>query len=276
MHLAADRDPLGREAESGGEPAAVLDHRSRSSSVKTPRLRPSKGASLTPPTRVENAAVAPGSSPRASASRLASRHSIAAPRRLERRVQLLLAPGDLAVELAPQRLLEAAADRRALRDPGRDQLLAVDLERDVAPLGQVAVEPLGAQRPGQDQLDRIAARRPARPPRRGARAAPAASASSPPAGPSAAASRARSRGAEPLQGPAAEQPGDRGGQLDAALAQLDQAPLGRAGRSARGASASPASRSSSASRRSAETAPRSASRSSAAVSGSSSKPKRAA
>ena len=39
--------------------------------------------------------------------------------------------------------------------PGRDQVVAVDLELDRAPLGQVAVEPLGAHRPGEDQLDRV-------------------------------------------------------------------------------------------------------------------------
>ena len=49
--------------------------------------------------------------------------------------------------------------------PCCDQVVAVDLEPDPSPLGDVAVEPLGAQRPGERQLDPAFARGPARPPR---------------------------------------------------------------------------------------------------------------
>ena len=67
-------------------------------------------------------------------------------------------PADSVVELAPQRRRQAAPDRRALGDSGGDQVGSVDLERDVAPLEQVAVEPLGAHRAREDELDRVAAR----------------------------------------------------------------------------------------------------------------------
>ena len=256
--------------------AAVLDHRVAASSVKTPRLRPSKGASLTPPMRVEKAARAPGSSASSQRTPSGSRHSIASLRaRLQRAtVELLVASGDLAVELAPQRLVEAAADRRALRDAGGDQFLAVDLERDVAPLGQVLVEPLGTQRPREDQLDWVAPLAPAAPPRRSL-GATAASASSSPQGPSAAARTARSRGASLARAGSRAAPQRRRPARPRPRA-APRGPTRRAGQDRARASASPASRSSSASRRSTETVLRSASRSRAAVSGSSSKPKRAA
>ena len=44
-------------------------------------------------------------------------------------------------------------DGRPLRDPLREQVVAVDLEPDPSPLRDVAVEPLGAERPGERQLD---------------------------------------------------------------------------------------------------------------------------
>src|SRR6188472_270963 len=106
-----------------------------------------RGAKLSraePKERVVKAAVAPGNRVSSQRRPSRSRHSIAAPRHVDRHVQLLGAATDLAVELAPQGLIEPAADRRALGNARSDQRLAVDLEGDVAPLGQVAVEPLGA------------------------------------------------------------------------------------------------------------------------------------
>ena len=66
---------------------------------------------------------------------------------------------DLPVELGPQSLAQATSHRGALGDSLRDQVAAIDLEPDPSPLGDVPVEPLGAQRPGERKLD------PASPPR---------------------------------------------------------------------------------------------------------------
>src|SRR6478752_6868182 len=123
---------------------------SRSSSVKTPRLRRSKGASLTPPRRVEKAARAPGSSASSQRTVSCSRHctgELCLAGGGESGGELLLAAGYLAVELAALRLGKAAADGPALLDTGGDQVVPSDLELHVAPLLEVVVQPLGAARP---------------------------------------------------------------------------------------------------------------------------------
>src|SRR5919197_1342598 len=63
--------------------------------------------------------------------------------------ELLLARRHLAVELAVQRGAQASPDRRAGRDPGRHEVVAVDLERDVAEVVEPAAGRLRvAQRAG--------------------------------------------------------------------------------------------------------------------------------
>ena len=255
VHLTADRDPLGPEAERRGEPAAVLDHRSGSSSVRTPRLRPSKGGSLTPPRRVVKAAVAPGSCASSQRTPSASRHSIVAPRHLQRHRQLLLAS-----TRSRRRACAAAPPARPrpsagpCGSPGGDQVLAVDLEGNVTPLDQIAIEPLGAQRPGKHELDRIVpdsqgdclrgtlwvASWPGPPLR--------------PAGPSAATKQGALARRQSIPGPRPEQLGrPESPARHRSAAQLHQTPLGEQGEGATAPAAPPASRSSSASRRSAET-----------------------
>src|SRR6187551_1523012 len=147
---------------SGANPSAPASRRrfsntaSRSSSVRMPRLRASKGGSLAPPRRVVKAAVASGILASSQRNPFPSRHSIAAPRHLKGDRQLLLAPRDLAVELAAQSLLESATERGTLTESRPDQVRPVDLQADVAPLAQVAVEPLGAEGASEDELGAVA------------------------------------------------------------------------------------------------------------------------
>src|SRR6188474_3832167 len=125
-----------------------------SSSVRTPRLRRSKGGPLTPPMRVVKAAVAPDRPACSQRTPSASRHSIVASSRRECRLQLGLAALDLAVELAPQGLPQAAADGRSLGHAGGDQIAPVDRQLDLSPLAHILVEPLGPQRASDQQVDR--------------------------------------------------------------------------------------------------------------------------
>ena len=82
-----------------------------------------------PAERVEKTTFAPG---RSASSQRTPSFSLPPHRGLPRGLQgdreLLVAPGELAVELAAQRLGEAAADARPLRHAGGDQIVAVDLE----------------------------------------------------------------------------------------------------------------------------------------------------
>src|SRR6187399_1327447 len=147
---------------SGAKPTALASRRrfaitvSRSSPVRIPRLSAAKGASLTPPRRVVKTAVAPGIFASSQRSPSASRHSIVTPRRFESDRQLLVRPGDLAIELATQRLLQPPPQRRALLEAGLNQVGAIDLEGDVAPLAQIAIEPLSAENPSEDELGAVA------------------------------------------------------------------------------------------------------------------------
>ena len=116
-----------------------------------PRLSDSNAPSLAPPSRVENAARAPGSSASSQRTPSRSRQSIAprlGARRLDGDPELVLAARRLAVELRPQRRGEPAADRRALVDPGGDQVVAGDLP--------------GARRATARRSRRATRRRPAR------------------------------------------------------------------------------------------------------------------
>src|SRR6187455_337704 len=153
---------------SGAIPSAVASRRRfsatapRSSPVRTPRLRRSKGASLTPPGRVEKAALAPGSSASSHRTASCSRHSTAElclASGGEGGGELLLAAGYLAVELAALRLGQAAADGLALLDAGGDQVVSSDLEFDLAPLLEIVVQPVGAAGAGEHELDRVVGRR---------------------------------------------------------------------------------------------------------------------
>ena len=243
-----------------------------------PRLRPRRRLADAAEAGREGGAAPRAARPRASARRpLAPLHRPLLGRRQRQRRAPASRPGELAVELALQRRREAAADGGTLGDAGRDQVRAVDLERDVAPLAQVAVEPLAPSARASDQLDGLVAARRARPPPRALRLAPrparlvAAARPRAPRRRSAAVARCDS---PPRAGRrAARRPGD---QLERRPAAARPAPTRRAARSPRGALGSAARRSSSASRRSAETVSRSVARSSASVSGSSSKPRRAA
>ncbi len=117
------------------------------------------------------------------------------------------------------------------RHPGRDQVVAVDLELHVPPFQQVAVEPIGAQRARKDQDDRVATARQLDRGRGPLRS------SQPPAaprrreGPSAAASTASSRRDEPRPRRAAEQLCNPPRQLDAARRAARPGPSRRAARS---------------------------------------------
>lgn len=55
------------------------------------------------------------------------------------RGQLLLAPGELSVELATQRIAQSPSQRRTLGNPGSDQVGAVDLKANSLPLGEEPV-----------------------------------------------------------------------------------------------------------------------------------------
>src|SRR5215204_13661 len=72
--------------------------------------------------------------------------------------ELLVAAGDLAVELAREGCLQAAANRGPLGDARGEQVLAGDLEPHVTPLARVAVEPFRTERTRDEQLRRIPAR----------------------------------------------------------------------------------------------------------------------
>ena len=227
VHLAADRDPLGR--------SRVPREAARFSSTlvgvlgETPRLRLSKGGSLTPPSGSRRRPVAPGrsASSQRTPSALAPLHA-SPPAAASATASSCSRPA-----ISPSSLRRRAASRPRptagpCGDAGGDQVLAVDLERDIAPLAQVAVEPLGAQRPGEDQLDRVAAARPAPPPPRAARGRPRPAPPRRPR-PERRGKQRRGRGATLRPGRPREQLGDPGGQLDPALARLDQAPLGEQG-----------------------------------------------
>ena len=161
------------------------------------------------------------------------------------------------------------------RNAGGDQVLAVDLERDRAPLEEVAVEPLGAQRPRQRQLDRVAPRELDR--LRGAAGGCRGGFSAAP-GPASTAARTPGSGrATPSQGGAGQHragpgPGKAGRPRAARPARPNRRaasrtapPLGFGGR-----------RNSSGSRDRPKTVPRSVAAAASRVSGSGSKPKRAA
>src|SRR5215210_4538297 len=155
-----------------------------SSPVRIATLRASYGGSLTPPMRVENAARPAGSS--ASSQRTPSRSRHSTPGRLEQRSsgtgaaqacetvdgnpilfrdlvpshgygdpELLIATGELAVELAGERRLQPSADRWALGDARREQVRAGDLEAHPPPLRGIAVEPFRPERAGDEELRRI-------------------------------------------------------------------------------------------------------------------------
>src|SRR4051812_37703023 len=84
---------------------------------------------------------------------------IAAPSSLfQRRPQLGVSPGDLAVELAVERAAQALADLRTLRDAGGEQVVARDLEAHVAQVVDPAPGVLAADE--RDGLERRAPRRP--------------------------------------------------------------------------------------------------------------------
>src|SRR6201999_4348618 len=132
-----------------------------SSSVRMPRLRLSKGGSLTPPSRVVKAAWAPRIVASSHRTPSRSRHSItsaypgspmgryrdhcsrfrpiglALGGRGEGDGELLLAVRGFAVEGGAAGGAQGAAERRPLRNAGRQQGGAVDLERHRAPLAQV-------------------------------------------------------------------------------------------------------------------------------------------
>src|SRR4029450_11394339 len=97
------------------------------------------------PTRVLNAARAPGSSASSQRTPLRRSHSISlrmsAPGGIQGDAQFLVAARDLAVELAAQRLVQPAAELRALRDALPQQVVPRDLERHMPPLVHVALEP---------------------------------------------------------------------------------------------------------------------------------------
>src|SRR5919106_1591729 len=69
--------------------------------------------------------------------------------------KLLIPARQLSVELAGERRLQAAADCGPLRDPRLEQVVAGDLEADVSPLRRVAIEPLCAESPSDEQLRRV-------------------------------------------------------------------------------------------------------------------------
>src|SRR6059058_1048669 len=95
--------------------------------------------------------------------------SIVAAGCLESHRELPLFPPHVPIELRGQGRGEAAADRRPLGDPRGEQVVAADLEPDVAPLSDVAVEPFRAESPSDDELDAAAPARLRRQPRRGER-----------------------------------------------------------------------------------------------------------
>ena len=99
VHLPAHRHPLAATPAARPARRRFSVTRSGSSSVRMPRLSDSYGPSLTPPWRVEKIARAPAAS------------SCRSPRQLQRGLELVLAARDEPVELAPQRLLERAAER---------------------------------------------------------------------------------------------------------------------------------------------------------------------
>src|SRR5712692_8396864 len=97
---------------------------SGSSSVRRPRLSVSNGASLIPPTRVENAAAyGPGVSHRISAR--------SATDQLARGGQFRLAAVEVAAELAAAELVEHLPHLRRLRETELREVGAVDVEVDI-------------------------------------------------------------------------------------------------------------------------------------------------
>ena len=166
QNLAPDHDAIRREPHRLRHPVAVFLTSSRRSPVRIARLRLSCRA-LTPPTRVVNATLAFAGLPPAIATRLfgagTHRHPGCQARRHPVRREALPPPRDLAAELAPQGLRERGTDTRSLGDSGCEEILPGDLEPDIAPLGHVAIEPLGAQsapgstrsRPSPSTLDRL-------------------------------------------------------------------------------------------------------------------------
>src|SRR5262245_26354240 len=66
--------------------------------------------------------------------------------------ELLVGPAHLPVELRPLRLGEATANRRPLGDSLGEQVIAIDLQPDLAPVRDVAIEPLRTECPGERQL----------------------------------------------------------------------------------------------------------------------------
>ena len=184
-------------------------------------------------------------------------------RRGKRRPKLLLAA------TGPPRRASPAAPRRGRgrppgprRTPCCDQVVAVDLEPDRSPLRDVAIEPLGAERPGERQLDPGAPAGPLDGLGRAARAPPRrAHAPRPTPRPSAAASTA-SRARRRPRATARRRPARRppAASVHGVGPQLEHAPLARAARTPGRASGSAASFRSSASLRSRETVERSARR----------------
>ena len=127
-----------------------------SSSVRRPRLSESNGPELMPPARVVNAARAPGSSASSHFSPPVSRHSIA-----RGYVDAAAAGRRGALRRASRSRRRAARQappsrprrRPALRHAGLHEVLAVDLERHLAPLARPLVEPLGAGDPRHHEVD---------------------------------------------------------------------------------------------------------------------------
>src|SRR6185503_7967318 len=74
-------------------------------------------------------------------------------RRGKRRPKLLAPATDLPVELRAQSLAQPPPHRWPLGDALCDQVAAGDLQPYRPPLGHVAIEPPGAQRPGERKLD---------------------------------------------------------------------------------------------------------------------------
>ena len=123
--------------------------RSGSSSVRMPRLSESYGPSADP-------ALAGGEEgPRRRAARPIAQLAHTRPCASSRAVSSSSSrPDDDAVELAPQRLLQRTAQRRALRHAGREQIVAVDLEPHVAQLGHPAQDRLRGGAHGQRESQR--------------------------------------------------------------------------------------------------------------------------
>ena len=126
VNLASVREQLGLGADLRASRRRFSATRSGSSPVSRPRLSVSNGASLTPPRRVENAtAYGPGASQRRAEASLVGDQ-------LPRGGELGLAAVELAAQLAAAELLEDLPHPRRLGEAELREVVAVDLETDVA------------------------------------------------------------------------------------------------------------------------------------------------